>query len=127
MNFIFGVSAEDTVIADGINEATGELGSLADRIGKKIGADTNIILTIVCLGAAFVSYVGARWYLSQPLTDANGNQQKDANGKLLTTIDEITESEGCADGQCNQQQAAPAAAGQPGQQQAMPGAMPQQR
>ena len=34
MNFVFGVSAEDTVIADGINEATGELGSLVDRIGK---------------------------------------------------------------------------------------------
>ena len=33
--FVFGVSAEDTVIADGIEDATGELGSLVDRIGKK--------------------------------------------------------------------------------------------
>lgn len=126
MNFIFGVSAEDTVIADGINEATGELGSLADRIGKKIGAETNIILTIFCLGLAVGSYIISRWYLSQPLTDANGNPQRDANGKLRTTIDDIIESEGCTDGQCNQQQPAPVV-GQARQQQAIPGAMQQQR
>ena len=80
-------------------------------------------MTIVLLGLAFISYVGARWYLSQPLTDANGNQQKMPMENYFT-IDEITESEGCTDGQCSQQQTAPAAAGQPEQQQeAMPGAM----
>ena len=126
MNFVFGVSAEDTVIADGIEDATGELGSLVDRIGKKVGADKNIIMTIVLLGLAFVSYIGARWYLSQPLTDANGNPQRDPNGKIIDTVSEITESEGCTDGQCNQQQAAPVA-GQAGQQQAMSGAMSQNR
>ena len=123
MNFVFGVSAEDTVISDGIEDATGELGSLVDRIGKKVGADKNIIMTIVLLGLAFVSYVGTRWYLSQPLTNANGNQLKDSNGILLTTVDEITDTEGCDNGECNKQ-AAPAA-GQPGQQMA-PGLQGQQ-
>ena len=117
MKFIFGVSAEDTELIDGLEEGA----DIVSRLSKKTKITPDIWYTIIFLALTAGSYYGVRVYLNDKFKDVKGVEKTNLDSILEEGRAATCSGESCSN-DANQQGQPGMPPGQPG---AMPGGMPQ--